>query len=252
MPHAPAPVRGADARGLYQAIHDQGAASIAREAEPATSRRTSKVVLETALEKDRDRRYATALDFAEDLRRVRELEPIRARRVSAAGRLVRWARRRPARAALAAILVIGIPTVAGLSGYSLAKAPEIRRGKELALLAEVDRHLETGYAELAHGDAKVAVAAFDSALALKPDSGEAIAGEALALQMPGTSPRVSGSWTNTEDSKGADFALTRIRYDALSLLGRGAEAQEFAKHAPRDARTPIGWFVAGTHRHAGV
>ena len=32
-------------------------------------------MLETALEKDRARRYATALDFAEDLRRVREYEP---------------------------------------------------------------------------------------------------------------------------------------------------------------------------------
>ncbi|MGH9362366.1 MAG: serine/threonine-protein kinase, partial [Thermoanaerobaculia bacterium] len=37
-----------------------------------------KVVLETALEKNVDRRYQTALDFAEDLRRVRAFEPIRA------------------------------------------------------------------------------------------------------------------------------------------------------------------------------
>ena len=36
------------------------------------------VVVQTAMEKDRDRRYQTALDLAEDLRRVREHRPTRA------------------------------------------------------------------------------------------------------------------------------------------------------------------------------
>jgi len=36
-------------------------------------------VLEVALEKDRDRRYQTAADFADDLARVRRNEPIHAR-----------------------------------------------------------------------------------------------------------------------------------------------------------------------------
>ena len=41
------------------------------------------VVLATGLEKDRDRRYESALAFAEELRRVRTLEPIRARPATA-------------------------------------------------------------------------------------------------------------------------------------------------------------------------
>ena len=53
------------------------------------------MVLETALEKDRDRRYQTALDFAEDLRRVRQREPIVARPVGPIVRLRRWAQRNP-------------------------------------------------------------------------------------------------------------------------------------------------------------
>ena len=48
--------------------------------------RDLKVVLDKALEKERDRRYQTALDLAEELRRVREYEPIRARPVT------RWIR----------------------------------------------------------------------------------------------------------------------------------------------------------------
>ncbi len=54
------------------------------------------VVLETALEKDRDRRYASALDLAEDLRRIREHEPIRARPPSLGLRALRWVQRHPA------------------------------------------------------------------------------------------------------------------------------------------------------------
>ena len=47
--------------------------------------------------KDRDHRYQTALDFAEDLARWRSGEPIHARAVGPVGRLYRWARREPIR-----------------------------------------------------------------------------------------------------------------------------------------------------------
>ena len=68
---------------LYQAILTKDPAD-ARELNPALPGDV-KVVLETALEKDRDRRYQTALDFAEDLRRVRmhERHPCEASRAAA-------------------------------------------------------------------------------------------------------------------------------------------------------------------------
>jgi serine/threonine protein kinase/predicted Zn-dependent protease len=52
------------------------------------------------LHKDPPRRYHSALELAEDLARFLEGRPVRARRVSVAERLVKWARRRPAVAAL--------------------------------------------------------------------------------------------------------------------------------------------------------
>jgi formylglycine-generating enzyme required for sulfatase activity len=54
------------------------------------------------LEKEPERRYATALALAEDLERLGRGEPILARRVGPAGRSLRWARRKPAAAGLAA------------------------------------------------------------------------------------------------------------------------------------------------------
>ena len=56
------------------------------------------VVIATAMDKNRDRRYQTAEDLAEELRRVREHEPIQARPASTVTRLLRWAQRHPARA----------------------------------------------------------------------------------------------------------------------------------------------------------
>ena len=65
-----------------------------------------KVVLETALEKDRERRYQTAAAFADDLARVRKLEPIAARPLSRWLKTKRWAQRNPVVATLLVALVL--------------------------------------------------------------------------------------------------------------------------------------------------
>ncbi|MEM7205548.1 MAG: protein kinase [Planctomycetota bacterium] len=77
-----------------------------------------KVVLDTALEKDPDRRYQSAQDLAEDLRRLRQNEPILARPVGNLERLRKWAGRNPALAGSlgAALLFLSV----GLVGTSLA------------------------------------------------------------------------------------------------------------------------------------
>ncbi len=60
------------------------------------------------LEREPGRRYATAADLAEDLRRFLKREPIKARPVGYVGSLARWCRRHPARAALTAALVVSL------------------------------------------------------------------------------------------------------------------------------------------------
>jgi tetratricopeptide (TPR) repeat protein/tRNA A-37 threonylcarbamoyl transferase component Bud32 len=59
------------------------------------------------LQKDPGRRYASAGDLAEDLRRFLAGEPIKARPVGPAARFYRWCRRKPALAGLLALLVVG-------------------------------------------------------------------------------------------------------------------------------------------------
>ncbi len=60
------------------------------------------------LEKDPKKRYSSALALADDLRRSLDGEPIQARPVSRAQRLVKWARRRPALAALLGVSALAV------------------------------------------------------------------------------------------------------------------------------------------------
>jgi WD40 repeat protein/serine/threonine protein kinase len=92
-----------------------------------------KVILETALDRDRSRRYQTALDFAEDLRRYREHETIRARPAGPALRLRRWTRRNPAiTVALASVFLVLATALAG-SLALLGKVKSERDAREVVL-----------------------------------------------------------------------------------------------------------------------
>ncbi len=102
--------------------------------EPRRPRSVNKKVpvdLETiclkALEKDPDQRYQTAGQLAEDLRRFMNRFAIAARRMGPIGRVVKWARRRPA---MAGLLICSL--VAALLGYGLylsEKASRMAQGE---------------------------------------------------------------------------------------------------------------------------
>ncbi len=92
-----------------------------------------KVVIDKSMEKDRERRYPTALEFAEDLRRVREMEPIRARPAGLATRMHKWVQRNPGVAipALgAAAMAVVLPPLA----FAL-----VQKAREAARLELLDR-----------------------------------------------------------------------------------------------------------------
>ena len=105
-------VEAATREKLYAAIV-QAPLPSARAAQPALPRDLA-VVLAVALDKDPARRYATALDFAEDLRRARELQPILAKPPSPILRLGRWTQRNRALAASLAALAL---TLCAALGY---------------------------------------------------------------------------------------------------------------------------------------
>ncbi len=72
-------------------------------AQPRTSRVLSAICMK-ALQKDPFKRYASAVEMAEDLQHHREFRPVSAYKLRPVDRLVNWSRRRPRLAAVAATL----------------------------------------------------------------------------------------------------------------------------------------------------
>ena len=81
------------------------------------------------LQKDPRRRYASAAALADDLRRFMEGRPIQARPLSWRGRLVRWARREPAAAALVATAVALVGLAVG-GGFGVQRQRAAARASE--------------------------------------------------------------------------------------------------------------------------
>jgi tetratricopeptide (TPR) repeat protein/tRNA A-37 threonylcarbamoyl transferase component Bud32 len=99
-------------RPPFQAATVDATLGLVRQDEPVPPRRLQPTVprdLETiclkCLRKEPGRRYASAQDLADDLRRFRAGEPVRARPVGAGERVVGWCRRKPGVARLLAALV---------------------------------------------------------------------------------------------------------------------------------------------------
>jgi WD40 repeat protein/serine/threonine protein kinase len=88
--------------------------------------RDLETILMKAIEKDPRRRYPSADDLAEDLRRYLADEPIRARRIGPVERLGRWGRRNPLVAGLSAavVLVAALGFVGVLGQWQVAVANE--------------------------------------------------------------------------------------------------------------------------------
>ncbi|MCP5021146.1 MAG: protein kinase [bacterium] len=91
------------------------------------------VVLQTALERDLSRRYPSALALAEDLRRIRQFEPIQARPAGPWLRVRRWARREPAWASALGLLLTTLIIGLVVSLFTIERIQGLLEDKEVAL-----------------------------------------------------------------------------------------------------------------------
>ncbi len=99
-----------------------------RQLRPSVPRDLETICLK-CLHKDPRRRYASALALAEDVGRFRAGEPIQARPIGAAERLIKWARRRPALAGAAGVVVFLVLLAFALMSWGWSEAQE-RAGAE--------------------------------------------------------------------------------------------------------------------------
>jgi WD40 repeat protein len=120
-----------------------------QEQEPVPPRSLNRQVdrdLETVclkcLQKDSSRRYSSAQALADDLDRWLRGEPVRARPISRRQRVLRWVRRRPHLAALAALLIFAL--VGGFTGVCWQWLRAEKASTRATLLAETER--QTAYA----------------------------------------------------------------------------------------------------------
>ncbi len=137
------------------------------------------VIVATAMERDRERRYASAAALAADLEAFVAGRPIAARPLGPMGVFVRWARREPRQALLTALVALAALGAATVGGVLLASRQEIRDGREARLAAELEAALFEGFA--AYGEMRFdeAESSFVRALELEPQSADARVGRVL-------------------------------------------------------------------------
>ncbi len=177
------PFRAPTRLALFRAIL-AGTAPNLRQLVPELSRDMA-VVVSTAMERDRERRYASAADLAADLEALVAGRPIAARPVSNVGRALRWAKREPRQAVLAALLTTVSLGLALAGGFLWASRDDVLAAERQSRAEEVEQTIVAGFNLLSddlHGIAGAAEAAdaeFSHALALEPASVEAHAGAIL-------------------------------------------------------------------------
>ncbi|HJT35691.1 MAG TPA: serine/threonine-protein kinase [Pirellulales bacterium] len=136
------PFRGNTRMLAMQIIHEEPPSL--RKLDPSVPRDLETICLK-CLEKSPDRRYATARDLADELRRYLAGEPILARPVGRLERTWRWCRRNPVVAGLTAAVCLILVAGTGISSYFALEAE--RRADEAEMSAK--RALDAQRAEAA-------------------------------------------------------------------------------------------------------
>ncbi len=196
------------------------------------------------LEKSPAKRYASALELAEDLRRFRAGEPVRARRVGAAERVAKWARRRPAAAALVAVSAAAVLslTAVGLAWYdrevrtaARQELQELRRTQ--GLREAVRKGLSEGQQAFAAGDF---VLADDRLRAARERAGDE---DVLADLRAEVEDWLLKTQSNLDDARRyQEFVRRRNEALYLETLFTGLDPEERARRTREAARLALAAF----------
>jgi WD40 repeat protein/serine/threonine protein kinase/lipoprotein NlpI len=214
-----------------------------RQLDPAVPRDLETVVLK-AIAKDPARRYQTAAELAEDLKRFVEDRPIHARRAGPAERLGRWCRRNPALAGVtAALLLVFLAGFAGVTwqwleaeaqGRSATRArgdaeearTEAETRAEESRRRLVQQYVGNGERLVEEGDLAAALAWF--AEALDRDRGDPDREEVHRIRLASIFreyPRLANVWHGPALGGQQEFAQSMISADGRRLLAIDKEGR---------------------------
>lgn len=188
-----------------------------------------KTVLETAMEKERDRRYQTAAAFAEDLRRARSLEPIRAEPASTARRLRRWAQRNPG---LVGVLVL-LSSALTITAWSLREANAAQASLTFFLLDGLEAQADTAWPELPDGVPRMQQ--FLAQVAAIPLRDDRSAARAQSIIAP-----VRARMRRAQQLQAETIDQHRKAWAAASLAMQGHPRYDGASLAPQLGLVPLG------------
>jgi serine/threonine protein kinase/Tfp pilus assembly protein PilF len=210
---------------------------LVRQDEPVPPRRLQPTVprdLETiclkCLRKEAGRRYATAQDLSDDLRRFQGGAPVRARPVGATERVIVWCRRKPSLAGLLAALVLVI--LAGSSGVLWQwKRARVHAAEAQKNAVAFRRERDTALSEKARAEGHLQIVRervdrlnrLGSNLLRRPGlyrTGQAVLEEALAF------------YQELLPNEGND---PRVRREAAQLFGQVAEIHHTLDQAAKAA-----------------
>jgi WD40 repeat protein len=205
------------------------------------------------LEKNSAKRYANAAELAADLARWRQLQPIRARRISRVGRAVRWCRRNP--------------VLATVSGLALAVILTLSAVFYVSLLHENDRTRKALHqAELEEDQAQdnLARSKFEQARAVRLSNQAGRRWQALELLAEAEKLRDRKRLVDLPDQELEHPLLTEaeLRQEAAAALLLDdarvsrqvslAAAAFFPTHVSPDGRHAMAWWVRPREREFGV
>ena len=198
------------------------------------------------LQKDAAKRYATAADLSEDLRRFGAREPIMARPVGRAERLWRWCRRNPKVAALSAAvgLLVLAWTVTSTFLFRLARTNE-RAAVANAAKAIDNEVIARNNAETASRNAEQARA--NAALAKRRADAATVTARDAISQMIRLGEQVLRRIQSKHDPARAEAEWLRLRDDLTGMLMK--ELVPMAERIENQAVTSFA--VAASHQQLG-
>ncbi|MCC6669933.1 MAG: protein kinase [Planctomycetes bacterium] len=234
------PFGGASTHAVLQAIATAEPVDPLR-LDPTLSPDLAAIVLK-ALEKNPARRYPSAAALAADLRAFLAYRPVSARRASGLARVRRWARREPLRATLAAVLALGIPALSALLGFLLANAQVYEVGAAELAQRRLDEQLARVTIDYEAGDYGRARVAADAALALAPESVEALAMATLVRIAQGERDQALALLERAAAEHAEVASIRRVQAWAASALGQDERASSLDQLLG-PPRTPVDWYL---------